>query len=140
MTDPFSDARSDFIKVEDLKGRLVLIAPKDVVTRQSRFPGQEGKTYDSVTADVIVLDGPVTESIETIPMTIDDMVISGTIMASQLAPKVKTRGMVLGRVATQPSQTRGFRDAWLLEPPTEADKVIARPAASAYLAANDPFA
>lgn len=139
-TDPFSDARSGFVKLDDLLGRLLLIVPKSVETRPSRMPGAPaGATYESITADVIVLDGPVTELVEEVPMTIEGTFISGGVIVPQLKPKIASQGMVLGRLGQQPSQTKQFGPAWVLQPPTDADKVLARPAANTYLAANDPF-
>lgn len=139
MTDPFSDARSGFVKLDDLEGRLILVVPQAIQERASTLPGQQGKTYEQITGDVIVLDGPVTDMIEEVPMTLEGIAISGQVITAQLKPKVKTNGMVLGRLGKQPSQTKGFGPAWVLNAPEEADKVIARPAATAYLADSDPF-
>jgi hypothetical protein len=139
-TDPFSDARSGFVKLEDMLGRLLLIIPQSIEERASTLPGSQGKTYESITADVIILDGPVTELIEEIPATIEGTFISGSVIVGQLKPKVKTHGMVLGRLGQQKARTKGFGDAWVLNPPTDADKAVARPAAAAYLEATDPFA
>ncbi len=139
-TDPFSDARSGFVKLEDLLGRLLLVVPKSIEERASTLPGSQGKMYASITADVIILDGPVTDLIDEVPLTLEGTYISGAVIVAQLKPKVGTHGMVLGRLGQQPAQTKGFGPAWVLREPTDNDKVLARPAASAYLAANDPFA
>jgi hypothetical protein len=139
--DPFSDARSGFVKLEDLMGRLILVIPQGIEERPSRLPtARQGDMYESITADVIVLDGPITELIEEVPMTVEGTFISGSVIVAQLKPKVKTQGMVLGRLGQQPSQTKSFGPAWVLQPPTDADKVLARPAAKAYQEQNDPFA
>lgn len=143
MSDPFDDARSAFVKLDDLLGRLVLVVPLEVRTEPSTLPGSQGKTFEKVIADTVVLDGPVTDLIEAVPSTLDELHWSGQVVVGQLKPKVRiTNGMVLGRLAKQPSKTKGFGPAWVLESPTDADKVIARPAAKAYLDAHaepDPF-
>lgn len=141
QNDPFSDARSAFVKLDDFLGRLVLVVPKESREEASTLPGSQGKMYEKVIADTIVLDGDVTDSIETVPGTYEDTHWSGAVVVSQLKPKIRTGGMVLGRLAQQPSKTKGFGPAWVLQPPTDEDKVLARPAATAYLEANvDPFA
>lgn len=141
--DPFSDATSGFVKLEDLMGRLVLVVPQSIETRASTLPGSIGKQYESVTCDVIVLDGEVTEKIEEVPATLESVFFSGQVVVGQLKPKVKNHGMVLGRLGQQPSQTKGFGPAWVLNPPEEKDKKVARPAAAAYIKAledqSSPF-
>lgn len=137
--DPFNNATTEFVRLDDLVGRAILVIPKELTERVSTLPGSNGKTYESVTADVIVLDGPITEKIPSIPSTHESVFFSGQVVVGQLKPKVATNGMVLGRMAQQPSKTKGFGDAWVLQPPVDADKVLARPAARAYLDASDPF-
>ncbi len=145
MTDPFDEARPGFVRLDDLVGRLVLIAPHSVEQRPSTLPGaKEGATYESITADVIVLDGEPTETIDEIPYVVEGMYISGSAIVPQLKPKIRKRGLVLGRLSQQPSRKNPkFGKAWILEPPTEADKALARPHAHAYLerrqAEEDPF-
>ncbi len=142
--DPFSDARAGFVKLDDLLGRLLLVIPLTIEDRDSTQPGSAGKTYESITADVIVCDGEVTDMIEEVPTTLEGIFISGGVIVPQLKPKLpragKGSGMVLGRLAQQPSQrfAKGS-PAWVLAEPTDADKVIARPLANAYLSENDPF-
>ena len=146
MTDPFDEARPGFVRLDDLLGRLLLVAPYDVEQRASTLPGaKEGDTYESITADVIVLDGPTTELIEEIPYEIEGMFISGSAIVPQLKPKIRKRGLVLGRLGQQDNRKNPkFGKAWVLEPPTEADKALARPVAQDYLARRqpeqDPFA
>lgn len=140
MTDPFTDARTGFVKLEDLLGRLLLVVPQSIEERQSTLPGSVGKVYDSITADVIVLDGPATDLIEQVPATLENVYLSGSVIVAQLRSKVKTKGMVLGRLGQQKARTKGFGDAWVLDAPSESDKAPARVAAAAYLAESDPFA
>jgi hypothetical protein len=116
-TDPFTDARSSFTKLDDLIDRTVLVAPQEIQTLKSTLRGQEGKEYDAITADVIVLDGEPDDEIgiETVPTTIEGMRISGSVVVNQLRPKVKSHGLVLGRVSKQKAQTKGFNDAYVLD-------------------------
>ena len=142
--DPFSDARAGFVKLDDLLGRLLLIVPLSIEERASTQPGRVGETYESITADVIVCDGEVTDMIEEVPMTLEGIFVSGGVIVPQLKPKLPrggsaTGGMVLGRLGQQPSQHKKGSPAWVLQEPTEEDKVIARPLARDYLADNDPF-
>lgn len=146
--DPFSDARPGFIRLDDVVGRLILVNPKEIVTKKSNLKGKGDDTYDVVIGDAIVLDGELTEEIEELPAVVEDMHLSGSVLVGQLRAKVnkpaEQGGMVLGRVAKQKSQTKGFGDAWVLQSPTEDDKVLARPAAARYIAelkalAVDPF-
>jgi hypothetical protein len=145
--DPFSDARAGFVKLDDLLGRLLLIVPLSIEDRPSTKPGRTGETYESITADVIVCDGDVTDMIDEVPMVLEGIFVSGGVIVPQLKPKLprgnREGGMVLGRLGQQPSQHKKGSPAWVLNEPTEDDKVIARPLAKAYLAANqpsDPFA
>ena len=140
MTDPFQTARSGFVKLDDLLGRLLLVVPQSIEERESTLPGSQGRKYDSITADVIVCDGDVTDVIEEVPTTLESVFFSGAVVVNQLRGAVKGSKMVLGRLGKQKSQTKGFGDAWVLQEPTEDDKKIARPVATAYLADNDPFA
>ncbi len=133
--DPFASARSGFIQMKDLVGRLILAAPLSVETRDStKYPG---KKFDSYTCDVIVLDGPITEMIETIPFTVDGMWLAGGQIGPQLASSLRKKGLVLGRMTQVPSNKGA--DAWVLSEPTDQDKAIARGPANAYLAQNAPF-
>lgn len=150
MSDPFSDAQSGFIRASDYAGRLVLIEVKDL---KKDLPSSEaGKSYDAIVADVHVLDGDVTEMFEmnkpyTTPdgathaaFTVEGSQLSGAALVPQLRGKVGKsypHNMILGRMKTQPSKrfTRGAPAA-ILDPPTEADKVLAR----AFLNTRDPFA
>lgn len=142
MSDPFDDARSGFVRLENLVGRLLLVAPQSIEERDSTLPGQQGKKYPSITADVIVLDGKADELVEEVPSLLEGIFFSGSVVVAQLKPKLKKANpLVLGRLGQQKSQTKGFGDAWVLEPPTDEDKALARPHANKYLEEHaDPFA
>ncbi len=137
MTDPFDEPTTDFTTLDDLLDRLVLVVPQSISEHESKQ--QAGKTYERITADVIVLDGPVTDKVDEVPGTLTDMFISGKFLVGQLRGALKKpNGMVLGRL----TQSKAHRNAWQLTAATEADKELARPAAKKYLEAkdSDPFA
>jgi hypothetical protein len=151
--DPFSgpapqQARGP--RVQDLYGRLLLLVPHKL---EEGIPNrlQPGTTQDRMTADVIVLDGgtihyggapekvppvPHTKSAEP-PLRTPRQFISNSGLISQCRKALVRRqqgqiDMVLGRLTRS---TEGNKP-YLLTPPTEADKAVAR----AYLSAVDPFA
>lgn len=157
IVDPFSEAQSSFITLDDClvdvntgkvanvgeQGRLLLIEPISIETRQSTLPGQTDKAYDSITANVVILDGPVTEKIEEVPFKVEGMFLSGAVIVGQLKSKLPDKKpstkYALGRVGKQPARTKGFGPAWVLNGNgyslTEADKQLARN----YLNSLDPF-
>lgn len=136
--DPFDEARSGFIRLDDLLGRLLIVAPKTLEQRKSKE--NEG-TYDAIMADVVVCDGPVTEEIENVPITLDNIQFGGVVVVNQLKSKIKDGKLVLGRLGQQERQSgKKGQPAWVLNPPTDKDKDLARPLALAYREANDPFA
>jgi len=137
MTDPFSDARSGFITAEDFQGRLLLVAVTGFeANRESTM--NPGKTFDTIIADVTVLDGPITEMFDHIPMKIEGQYLSGSGLVPQLkgkVGKVHPSNQILGRMTQRPARVTGFKPANVLAEPTDADKVTAR----AYLATLNPF-
>lgn len=151
MTDPFSSAREAFVKMDDVEGRLLLMTLTDSGERESNLPkAKEGDVYTWVEADVVVLDGDVTEMVDEVPMVLEAFQFSGQAVTGQLMPYLKKlragtgNGIVLGRLGTKPNKWK--TKTWVIQEPTEDDKVIARQ----YLAAEqerkakeepkDPFA
>jgi hypothetical protein len=126
MTDPFSTARDAFIKQEHVDGRLLLISPLSSGERESTLPGSQGKLYVFIETDTVVLDGALDDMVDEVPMLLEGFQYSGQAITAQLQPALRKSGMVLGRLGKKPSQTKGFGDAWVLQEPTEDDKVIAR--------------
>lgn len=141
-------------RIRDLYGRLLLLVPHKV---EEGIPNrlQPGETQDRMTADVIVLDGgaiayggrpeatPPTPHDKTanVPHRTDRMFISQAGLISQcreaLAKRLRGQpGMVLGRLRVGDAPRPGANPPYLLDPPTDADKAMAR----AYLATVDPFA
>lgn len=146
-------------RLREMYGRLLLVVPhkleEGLVSRQFRNPDGSTVVQDRLTVDVVILDGgtihyggkpektppvPHTKTAET-PMAIKRMYVSSVGLISQcrvaLAKKVTTGqpGMVLGRLAKGEDSGKG-EPPWVLTPPTDADKQIARQ----YLANVDPFA
>jgi hypothetical protein len=133
--------------------RLLLILPYKVETVPNRL--QPGSTQERMTADVIVLDGgalqyggapektppkPHDKQVD-VPHKVPRMFLSQAGLISQSSEALAKRqrgepGMVLGRLTTGEAKEAGHNPPWLLAPPTDADKQIAR----AYLATVDPFA
>jgi len=126
MTDPFSSARDAFIKQEHVTGRLLLISPLSSGERESNLPGSQGKTYTYIETDTVVLDGPVDDMVDEVPMQLEGFQYSGQAITAQLMPAVRKSTMILGRLGQKPSATKGFGDAWVLLEPTDADKAAAR--------------
>lgn len=151
MTDPFSDAREAFVKMDDVEGRLLLITVTDDGERESNLPGAKaGDMYTYVVADVAVLDGDVTDMIDEVPMLLEDFQLTGDAVTGQLLPALKKlragkgTGMVLGRLGTKPNKFK--TKTWIIQAPTEQDKVLARKwiesekERAAKAAPVDPFA
>jgi hypothetical protein len=152
--DPFADASNDFITPETLLGRLLLVKPTGVEQGiASTMPGQEGKTYDRVIADVTVLDGPISDKLTEIPCVIEGTFLSGSGLVSQLtkrtgggnlAPGRLTLGRMAnkaGRMSPKSAPRHSLTDRipngfWSLDAPTDAEKQTARD----YLNSVDPFA
>lgn len=154
--DPFSAPapQSSRPRVRDLYGRLLLVIPHKL---EEGIPNrlQPGTTQDRMTADVIVLDGGTlhyggrpeatpptqhTKQVE-VPHKIDRLFLSQAGLISQcrdaLAKRLRNEpGMVLGRLATGEAKEGGQNPPYLLTPPTEDEKNVARQ----YLATVDPFA
>jgi hypothetical protein len=137
--DPFADANDAFVKVEHLKGRLVLVTPLEIGQRASTMRGQEGKMYDYVETETVVLDGETTDLFPTIPFVIDGFQWSGAAVVPQLKPKIASGRPVLGRAGGKPSATKGFGDANILTAPTDEDKAVAREYIASKAKSADPF-
>lgn len=134
-TDPFDDARPGWVKQDDLEGRLVLIKSIETGERESTMAGQQGRMYEYIVTDTIVLDGEETELMDSIPFKLEAFQWAGQRVTGTLKPKIRSGRMTLGRVAKV--KVKGRSDAWELQEPTEGDKQTARD----YLASvqNDAF-
>jgi hypothetical protein len=138
--DPFSLARSGFVKMDDLEDRHILVFPHEVGSRESNIKGQDGE-YEYVVCDVIVLDGEVTDMIDEVPCVLEDFQLSGVSVVGVLKPKIKKSGAVLGKLVAGISQYRTRR--WELSEPDGAILPTARQQYKAYQESSqpsDPFA
>lgn len=141
-------------RLRDLYGRLLLVVPHKL---EEGVPNrlQPGTVQDRMTADVIVLDGgpinyggkpeatpPVPHNkVAQVPHRTERMFVSSAGLISQCRDALAKRrvgqpGMVLGRLGVGDAKEPGQNAPWLLTPPTEQDKQIARQ----YLSTVDPFA
>ncbi|MBB4689802.1 hypothetical protein [Amycolatopsis jiangsuensis] len=155
--DPFSAPAPQAARgprVRDMYGRLLLVIPHKL---EEDLPNrlQPGTTQDRLTADVIILDGgeiqyggkpeatppvPHTKTVAT-PFKSERMFLSQRGLISQCREALAKRlqgqpGMVLGRLTTGEAKEAGQNAPFLLSPPTDEDKALARQ----YLAQVDPFA
>jgi hypothetical protein len=81
--------QGDFVRIDDLHDRLVLISCKSIQTVPSTQKDKDGNPkpdYKRITADVIVLDGrpKLGGKTVTIPHVIEDMWLSGSQLVGQL--------------------------------------------------------
>lgn len=147
VEDPFGDPQSNFISSRDFVGRLVIIVPTGVQHDiPSTMPNAKpGDKYNRVLADVHVLDGPVTDTFDTIPMVIKDQYLQGSALVPQISRpcgegRIKPGGMVVGRVTTRKGKFP--TPAVVLDPcPVGTpDRVKAKAYWDEYAVNVDPFA
>lgn len=84
MSDLFDDASSEYVKIGDIDGRNVVMFPDKIADGK----GDNGP-YQYLVADVIVLDGPVTEKITSVPCEIPAMHFSSDLIRSNGERKLK---------------------------------------------------
>lgn len=110
--DPFADPTSDFsdnyLKMEDLLERTIIVIPELIQTEQSTMPGNTGKTYDVAVSDVIVLDGGTNEKIPTLPHFASNFWITGAAAVNEVRSKAGTGTPIIAKLTRVPSQTKGF--------------------------------
>ncbi|MCK9602747.1 MAG: hypothetical protein M0R06_27110 [Sphaerochaeta sp.] len=136
-----------FLEMEDLNGRLLVVSPQSVGERASTLKGQEGKMYEYVVCDIVVCDGEPDDRIgDSIPGQLDAYQLAGMTIVGQLKPKVGKGKLVVGRLGQQPSKTKGFGKAWVLQNPTPDELRLAQESLNkiqteaAQAPADDPFA
>lgn len=127
--DPFATPSTEFVEVADLDGRLLVIFPHRV---EQAVGKSDGKPYDKIIADVIVVDGPTTDKITEVPFVVEDMHFSAKMIVGQLRPYVGKNRPVLGRVNSKPSSFNKQVKAYGLGDPEQADKAKALPALREY--------
>jgi hypothetical protein len=124
--DEFDDARSGFVKQDDLEDRLLLVYAHEIGERESTLPGQSGKMYNYVVTTAHVLSGQVEGLIDEVPMVLEEFQFSGINVVGQLKPKIRSKRPLLGVLTRRPAQKRGMQDSWVFEPPTDQQKARAR--------------
>lgn len=133
-TDPFDDAREGYVTMDDLQDRLLLVYPTGVTgQRESNIPGSQGKMYDWIETDCVVLDGEPSDLID-VPGTQELFQFSGANVVNTLRLQIKRGKPALGRLVKRPPAKRGLSPSWHLAAPEAADKVLALK----YLADNPP--
>lgn len=116
MTDPFvspsASSNPDAKNLKDFNGALVLVTPKEYQTGIATKYGEK----DALLVDFVVIDGPSAGTESEGSLEFGARVIG--------ALKGLIGNSVLGRVG-QESTGKG-NPAWVISPPTEADKAAAR--------------
>jgi len=127
--DPFASAGSSGVRITDYEGQLLLITPTEYITG---IKTEYNDDKDAVLADFVVLDGK-NKGEENSGV----YVFPGKLIGALKRRIGANPNMVLGRLGKSKEKTKG-NAAWILEPPTEADKKLARE----HLAKQpqDPFA
>ena len=99
---PDRESGLKFFKMEDLIGRNVIIVPKSIETKQGTFErdGKPPSSYESITADLIVLDGRKTEKIPELPRIERDFWVTGYNVVAELRQFVGKGQPVIGYLAT----------------------------------------
>lgn len=135
FADPEAKSSEDFVTVDDLDGRLICVYPKEC--RREKSTKSDGKDYDKIVADVIVLDGPVTEKIGSVPLFVPDMHFNAWAVTSRIKGNVGTGKPVLGRIDSRPSKVDRRIPAYGIQPATAQEKVAAAPIVRSVIAAQD---
>lgn len=142
--DLFDDVTAEYVTIEDLEGRHLVVMPEKIENVQSTKPG--GKPYDRIVGTVIVLDGEVTDKIETVPFVIEDMFLSAGNVVNRVKGHIKTGKPALGYVDSVPSSYNRNVKAYGFQPVDPSNREI-RDAANAAIRAyreaahaKDPFA
>jgi len=108
-SDPFGNKpseikTSDFPKMDELSGKLLVIQPTKLERVINRF-GKEGDMQDRVTADVTVIDVENPKASKTHV----DMYLSQGALVGQVKGFIPTKGMLLGTLRRHPA--KGTPDA-----------------------------
>lgn len=99
--DDFDDPKTEYASVEHLDGRVVMFYVKRI---DSNIMGNNGKPYDRVVCDVVVLNGDVTELVPEVPGIIENMFVSNVSIVPRIRGGLKTDRPLLGYVDSQPSK------------------------------------
>lgn len=154
--DPFDIARSGFDQIVDHYGQLLLITPTEhVFGLKTAYSTPEKPTTDAIDADVVVLTGDEAQTEYTGMRIFQGPLIMSLKRAAKFNekypsgdPQTGRPKMILGRLDRGEDKTGKLTEAlyftaadkraWILVPPSEDDKKLARE----FLAkkpADDPF-
>ena len=118
---PLGDAPTrpsgDMIKLDDYRGRLLLVYPKSIETILTQY-SQPGEQNNAVRADVVVLDGPGA------PVVFEDTALFGKVLVQDLSMVLNQP--VWGRINKE-SKPGAPNSWWKLQPGSAEDraKVVA---------------
>lgn len=132
VDDPFGDpaATGNYPSLMNLKGRYLVIQPTKLETGlPSTLPGSTGKTFDRITANVLICNGddithrwdrrgePEAELDPVIRKgdVLEDFYISGAKIVRELTPAFKAGTVVIGKLVQLKPQG-GNNPPWSLEP------------------------
>ncbi len=128
--DPFTTAPqvSSYPKMDDLRGRLLLVKPSKLEEGLLSSFSKPGKPQyqDRITADVYVVDGGSPEGFDDETEFLD-MYFSQDRLVKQLKRSIAGGRMILGRLETfKPGTKAEAGNPWGFQEPTEDDKTRAR--------------
>jgi len=98
--DEFDTPQTEYVTIHELKDRLCVINPKRVETGKGK---QDQEPYDFIVADVIIVDGPTTDLITSLPFVAENMHINAKAIVSQLKDRAGKNRPFLCRVDAAPS-------------------------------------
>ena len=130
-TDEFDTPQREFVTIHDLKDRLCVINARRLEQGKGK---QDNEPYKYVVADVIIVDGELTELIDHLPFVAPNMHINAKALVSQLEDRVGKNRAYLCRIDAAPSSYNrqvmayGVRKHEI----TDADKAAALPAWRKY--------
>ena len=123
-------ARSGYVTLDDLNGRLLVIKPSVLGTRPSKERNQDDYEFVECEA-VIVLDGEDHELMPVFPAILEDFQFWGTNVVNTLKPKIRNGRGVVGRLGQRKAQ-RYSTLAWVLNEPDEDEYDQAKAALKEY--------
>lgn len=132
----FDDPGSDFVTIHDIDGRTVCVFPKEIRREAAKDPKPGKETFEKVVADVIVLDGPVTDAIQQVPGLIPDMHLSAGAVVAAIRGNVRTKRPIMGRIDSRPSRNNRQVKAYGLQAVDAATKAKYAPAVRQALASG----
>lgn len=138
--DDFGLATDEFIRLEDLDGRLLLVIP---LGTPRTAKGSNGDPYSYLTCDIVVLSGRPTDKLPKVPGIYGDVRFASERCFNQIDAQRRAGKMLLGRLDSVMSKYRTLAYGFSTKDLTNADILLARKGAAAYKASrpeSNPFA